>query len=237
MSGNLPFPFYSRLKKFLTRPLVQVIYYEALHSTSLVLQFNSLTTKETKWKLNHFSQTLLFTVTLKNCFWSFEMMVNIQIHCAVRCGDQQLRCTHCTYGLFQFGSAASPWNTTVIPPGGEGTSFSKPLWNYWEKGMRCSRTLSKTILIKATSSSSITSSFAIQKIHVGVFSKSVLNHVALTLKDTWMRLEPAPRGRRNVNWHHMIRPKHPSSCNSAGRWIAKLLLVETRNVSSGSACF
>ena len=46
----------------------------------LFLQFNSLITKETKWKLNHFSQTLLFTVTLKNCFWSFEMMVNLQIH-------------------------------------------------------------------------------------------------------------------------------------------------------------
>ena len=38
--------------------------------------------------------------------------------CAVRCGDQQLRCTHCTCGLFQFGSVASPWNTTVIPAGG-----------------------------------------------------------------------------------------------------------------------
>ena len=41
-------------------------------------------------------------------------------------------------------------------------------------------------------------------------SKSVLNHVALTMKDTWMRLEPALRGRINVNWHHMIWPKHPS---------------------------
>ena len=57
----------------------------------------------------------------------------------------------------------------------------------------------KTILIKARSSSSITSSFAIQKDHVGVFSKSVLKHVALTLKDTLLRLEPAPRGRINVN--------------------------------------
>ena len=104
--------------------------------------------------------------------------------CAVRCGDQQLRCTHCTYGLFQFRSAASPWTTTVIPAGGEGTSFSKPLWNYGEKGMRWSRTLRKTNLIKARSSSSITSSFTIQKDHVGVFSKSVRNHVALTLKDT-----------------------------------------------------
>ena len=27
-----------------------------------------------------FSQTLLFTVTLKNCFFPFEIMVNIQIH-------------------------------------------------------------------------------------------------------------------------------------------------------------
>ena len=88
----------------------------------------------------------------------------------------------------------------------------KPLWNYGEKGMRWSRTLRKMILKKATSSSSITSSFAIQKDHVGVFSKSVLNHVALTPKETWMRLEPAARGRINVNWHHMIRPKHPSSC-------------------------
>ena len=49
-------------------------------STLLVLQCNSLITKETKWKLNHFSQTLLFTVTLKNCFWPFQMMVKIQIH-------------------------------------------------------------------------------------------------------------------------------------------------------------
>ena len=46
----------------------------------------------------------------------------------VGCGDQQLSCTHCIYGLFQFGSAASPWNTTVIPAGGEGTSYLKPLW-------------------------------------------------------------------------------------------------------------
>ena len=137
-------------------------------------------------------------------------MVKIQIH--YMCGDQQLRCTHCTYGLFQFGSATSPWKTTVIPAGGEGTSYSKPLWNYGEKGMRWSQTW-KTILIKATSTSSITSSFAIQ--NVDVFSKSVLNHVALTLKDTWKRLEPAARGRINVNWHHMIRPKHYSSCNSA----------------------
>ena len=68
-------------------------------------------------------------------------------------------------------------------------------------------------------------------------SKSVLNHVALTLKDTWMRLEPAARGRINVNWHHMSRPKHPSLCNPAGGWIAKLLLVETRDVRSGNACF
>ena len=80
MSGNLPFPCYSRLKKFLTRPFINVIYYEVWHSTSLVLQFNSLITKETKWKLNHFSQTLLFTVTLKNGFFPFEMIVNIQIH-------------------------------------------------------------------------------------------------------------------------------------------------------------
>ena len=80
MSGNLPFPCYSRLKTFLTRPVIHVIYYEAWHSTSLVSQFNSLITKETKWKLNHFSQTLLFTVTLKNCSWSFEIMVKIQIH-------------------------------------------------------------------------------------------------------------------------------------------------------------
>ena len=165
-------------------------------------------------------------------------MVNIQIHySAVWCGDQQLRFTHCTYGLFPFGIAASSWNTTVISAGGEGTSFSKPLWNYGNKDMRWSRTLRKTILIKATSSSFITSSFAIQKDHVGVFSKSVLNHVGLTLKDTWVRLEPAPRGRINVNWHHMIRPKHPSSCNSAGGWIAKLLLVETRDERSGIACF
>ena len=138
---------------------------------------------------------------------------------------------------FQFGSAASPWNTTVIPAGGKGTSFSKPLWNYGKKGMRWSQTLRKTILIKTTSSSSITSSFAIQKDHVGVFSKSVLNHVALTLKDTWMRLEPAPRGRIKVNLHHMIWPKHPSSCKSAAERISKLLLVETRDVCSGSACF
>ena len=59
---------------------MHVIYYEAWHSKSLVLQFNSLITKETKWKLNNFSQTLLFTVMLKYCFWSFEMMVKIQIH-------------------------------------------------------------------------------------------------------------------------------------------------------------
>ena len=65
----------------------------------------------------------------------------------------------------------------------------------------------------------------------------VLNHVALALKDTRMRLEPAPRGRINVNWYQMIRPKHPSSCNSAGGRIAKLLLVETRDVRSGSSCF
>ena len=80
MSGNLQFPCYSRLKTFLTRPLIHVIYYEEWNSTSLVLQLNSLITKETKWKLNHFSQTLLFTVTLKNCFWPFEMIVNIKIH-------------------------------------------------------------------------------------------------------------------------------------------------------------
>ena len=156
-----------------------------------------------------FSQTLLFTVTLENCFWLFEMMVNIQIH--YMCGSMWRPATslHTLYlGLFLFRIAASPWNTTVISAGGEGTSFSKLLWNYGEKGMRWSRTLRKTILIKATSSSSITSSFAIQKDHVGVFSESVLSHVALTLKDTWMRLEPAPRGRINVNWHHMIRPKH-----------------------------
>ena len=165
-------------------------------------------------------------------------MVNIQIH--YMCGSMWRPATslHTLYlWLFQFGSAVSPWNTTVIPAGGEGTSFSKPLWNYGEKGMRWSRTLWKTILIKATSSTSITSSFAIQKDNVGVFGKSVLNHVALTLKDTWMRLEPAPRGRINVNWHHMIRPKHLSSCNSAGGRIAKLLLVETRDIRSGNACF
>ena len=170
MSGNLPFPFYSRLKTFLTRLLVQVIHYEAWHSTSLVLQFNSLITKETKWKLNYFAQTLLFTVTIKNCFkWWLTFRSTT---CTVRCGDQQLRFTHCTCGLFQFGSAESPWSTTVIPAGGEGTPFSKPLCNYSEKGMRWSRTLWNTIFIKATSSSSITSSFAIGRI-ISVYSAKV----------------------------------------------------------------
>ena len=174
MSGNLPFPCYSHLKIFFnattyTRNLLWgVIQYITCFTIQLINnQRNKMVTK---------SLWLTFRSTT----------------CAVRCGDQQLRCTHCTYGLFQFGSAASPCYTTVIPAGDKGTSFSKPLWNYGEKGMRWSRTLWKTILIKATSSSSITSSFAIQKDHVGVFSKSELNHVALTLKDTWMRLEPAP---------------------------------------------
>ena len=95
MSRNLPFPCYSCLKHFLTRPLVQVIYYEAWHSTSLVLQFNSLLTKETKWKLNHFSQTLLFTVTIKNWLCLFKWWLTFRsTKCAVRCDDQQLRCTH-----------------------------------------------------------------------------------------------------------------------------------------------
>ena len=174
---------------------------------------------------------------LKNCFWPFEMTVNIQIHYMCSSMWRPATSLHTKYIRPLFGSGASPWNTTGIPAGDEGTSFSKPLWNYGEKGMRWSRTLWKTILIKATSSSSITPSFAIQKDHVGVFSKSVLNHVYLTLKDTWMRLEPAPRGRININWHHMIRPNYPSSCNSAGGWIAKLLLVETCDVRSGSACF
>ena len=204
MSGNLPFPCYSRLKTFFnaTTHTRNLLWGVTQYITCFTIQY-SLITKETKWKLNHFSQTLLFTVTLKNCFCLLKWWLTFRsTTCAVRCGDQLLCCTHCTYGLFQFGSAASPWNTTVIPASGEGTSFSKPLWNYGEKGMRWSQ----TIWIKATSSSSISSSFAIQKDHVGVFSKTVLNHVALTLKGTWMRLEPAPRGRINVNWHHMIRP-------------------------------
>ena len=115
--------------------------------------------------------------------------------------------------------------------------FVEAIVELWRKGYAMEPDVVEKIFIKATSSSSISSSFAIQKDHVGVFSKSLLNHVALTLKDTWMRLEPAPRGRINVNWHHTIRPKHPSSCNSAGGRIAELLLVETRDVRSGSASF
>ena len=82
MSGNLPYLCYSHLKTFFnaTTCTSNLIYYAAWNSTSLVLQFNSSITKETKWKLNHFSQTLLLTVTLKNCFCPFKMMVNIQIH-------------------------------------------------------------------------------------------------------------------------------------------------------------
>ena len=148
----------------------------------------------------------------------------------------KLRCTHCTYGLVQFGSAVFPWNTTVIPAGGEGTSYSKPFWNYSERGMRWSRTVEND-LDKGDEHLFHYLELCHTEKSCRCISKNVLNHVSLTLKDTWMRLEPAPRGRINVNWHYMIRPKHPSSCNSAGVWIAKLLLVETCDVNSGSACF
>ena len=143
------------------RPLIHVIYYEAWHSTTLVLQFNSLITKETKWKVNSFSQTLLFTVTLKNCFWSFEMMVKIQIN--YMCGSMWWPATslHTLYLMASSNSGVrhllGRWRYLLLEPVVDG-----------EKGMRWSRTLWKTILIKATSSSSITSSFAIQKDHVGV---------------------------------------------------------------------
>ena len=115
MSGNLPYPCYSRLKTFFnttTYTRRYVIYYYAWHSTSLDLQFNSLITKETKWKLNHFSHFCL-QLCLKTVFDLLKLWLRFRsTSCAVRCGDQQLRCTHCTYGLFQFGSAASPWNTS-----------------------------------------------------------------------------------------------------------------------------
>ena len=226
MSGNLQFLFYSRLKTFFnaTTCTSNLLWGVTQYITCFTIQL--INNQRNKWKLNHFHKHFCLQLQLKIIFGLFKWWLTFRsTTCTVRCGDQQLRFTHCTYGLFQFGSAESPWNTTVIPAGGEGTLFSKLLCNYSEKGMRWSRMLWKTILIKATSSSSITSSFAIQKDHVGVF-----NHIALALKDTWMRLELAPRGRINVNWHHKIRPKHPSSCNSAGGRIAKLLLVETRDV-------
>ena len=183
---------------------MQVIYYEAWqYMTCFTIQ---LINNKKNWNWIIFHKHFCLQLPLKTVFCLFKWWLTFRsTTCTVRCGDQQLRFTHCTYGHFQFRSAESPWSTTVIPAGGEGTPFSKPLCNYSKKGMRWSLTLWKTILIKATSSSSITSSFTIWMDHVGVFSKSVLNHVALTLKDMWMRLEPAPRGRINVKWHHVIQ--------------------------------
>ena len=80
MPGNLPFPCYSRVKTVFNATAYACNLLWGVTQYSLVLQFNSLITKESKWKLNHFSQTFLFTVTLKNCFCPFEIMVNIQIH-------------------------------------------------------------------------------------------------------------------------------------------------------------
>ena len=153
--------------------------------------------------------------------------------CVVRCGDQQLRCTHCTYGLFQFVSLVHHSNScwrwryllleAVVELRRKGYAIESDVEeNDLDKG---DEQLFHYLELRHTERSCL------------YISKSVLNHVALTLKDTWMRLEPTPSGRINVNWHHMIWPKHPSSCNSAGGRIAKLLLVGTRDVRWGSACF
>ena len=182
MSGNLPFPFYSRLKTFFnaTTCTSNLLWGVTQYITCFTIQ---LINNQRNWIIFH--KHFCLHLQLKTVFVLFKWWSTFRsTTCTVRCGDQQLCFTHCTYGLLQFGSAESPWNATVIPAGGEGTLFSKPLCSYSEKGMRWSRRCGKRSSIKATSSSSITSSFAIRKDHVGVFSKSVLNHVALTLKDT-----------------------------------------------------
>ena len=44
----------------------------------------------------------------------------------------------CTSTRFKFGSATSPWSTTISPVNGESTSFPELLNKFGEQGMRWS---------------------------------------------------------------------------------------------------
>ena len=114
MSGNLPFLHYSRLKTFFNATIYKrnLLWGVTQYITCFTIQpINNQRNKMVTESL--FTNTFVYSYALKTVFVLLKWWLTFRsTTCGVRCGDQQLRCTHCTYGLFQFGSAASPWNTS-----------------------------------------------------------------------------------------------------------------------------